>query len=179
MRTGGLFAIMQRICTGEVCVRRRRSSVSQRVSDWSIDGWWGAVLSAVKLLNFVSMSGPSATVKPMRAKMRATSAMTLESGWTAPRAGQRPGSEQSKAGPAAEAEEANEAARSVIAASRAWRQAFTALPKAARSSGGTSLICFVRAGRMPLRPRYLMRACSSAAASAAALTASIDSECSF
>ena len=63
--TGGSVVCMVRICTGEVCVRSSTSSCSppamKNVSLSLRAGWPSGVLSAVKLLKPVSISGPSAT----------------------------------------------------------------------------------------------------------------------
>lgn len=137
-------------------------------------------MRAVKLLNLFSMSGPSATVKPIRPKIRATSSITIFRGWMAPRAGQRPGREQSKEGAEGFVEEdAKASVRDLRALSSSERQALAALPKAGRSSGETSFNCFIKAGIRPLRPRYLMRICSRAEASEAASMAAMDSAWRF
>ena len=177
MRTGGGLASMVRVWTALVWVRRRRSASNQKVSLGSIEGWCGAVLSAVKLLKRVSMSGPSATVKPRRWKIAEASSMTLLTGWMTPSARQRPGSVTSKpaVGSAAACAAVVFSAR---ACSKAARQAPSSLPKAGRSAGGTSFICLTRPGMRPLRPRYFTRRASNAAASAAAATASSEAACS-
>ena len=177
---------MVRICTGDVCVRSSRSSAvraspSPRISALSIQnvsvrsfvGWWSGVLSAVKLLKRVSMSGPSATVKPSFPKIRAVSAMTRLSGCSTPGAGQRPGSVASTSSALALPAEAP-APFAASAASTSARQACTALPKAGRSSFGTSFIALMSAGMEPFRPTYLIRSCSTAAASAAAAISASD-----
>ena len=81
---------MVRTCTGLVWVRSSlRSPVSgsglkKKVSCISRAGCLGGKFSAVKLWKSSSMSGPSATAKPMSAKMAIISSITCMVGCTAP-----------------------------------------------------------------------------------------------
>ena len=170
MRTGGLRASIVRICTGEVCVRSSSSGPSQNVSRSSRDGWCLAVLSASKLLNSVSMSGPSATVKPICAKMRVTSSVTSVSGCSEPAPRQLPGIEKSNASCAAPSP-ATASLRASSASVKAVRSALSACPNAGLSAGGTSRRPFMRAVSEPLRPRNLMRTPSTSSGVFAAATA--------
>src|SRR5689334_2776708 len=80
---------MVRICTGEVCVRSRSREPSgfglkKNVSCISRAGWPSGMLSFVKLRSSVSMSGPSATARPMSAKIAVSSSITWLIGWMRP-----------------------------------------------------------------------------------------------
>jgi len=175
IRTGGVWLVMTRICTGEVWVRSSRSSVSQKVSEASIEGWCAGVFSAVKLLKRVSMSGPSATVKPSRPKIAAVSSITRDTGCLAPGANQRPAA-CSQRPPLL-------LARSGVChtfrqrALQCGTPRLDALAELRPIAAGTSFICLMIAGSKPLRPRYLIRTCSSAAASAAAVTSANEAAC--
>ena len=93
MRIGGLRASMVRTCTVEVWLRSTsRGAVlgpggKKNVSCISRAGWPTGVFSMVKLLSSVSMSGPSATEKPMSAKIAVSSSITWLIGCTRPSSG--------------------------------------------------------------------------------------------
>ena len=80
---------MVRTWTGLVWVRSSLRSPSgpgcrKKVSCISRAGCFGGKLRAVKLWKSSSMSGPSATAKPISAKMAIISSMTCMVGWTQP-----------------------------------------------------------------------------------------------
>ena len=80
-RIGGFWISMVRICTGEVWVRssiREPSGfgLKKNVSCMSRAGWLGGKFNMAKLYSSVSMSGPSATAKPMSAKIAVSSSTT-------------------------------------------------------------------------------------------------------
>ena len=88
-RIGGCCASMVRICTGLVWVRRTlrapsASGAKKKVSCISRAGWPTGKFSMVKLYSSVSMSGPSATAKPISAKIAVISSMTWLIGWIRP-----------------------------------------------------------------------------------------------
>ena len=97
---GVLVRCMVRTCTGEVWVRRSLrspvtgSGLKKKVSCISRAGCLGGKFSAVKLWKSSSMSGPSATEKPMSAKMETISSMVCMVGCTAPLAARRRGQGQ-------------------------------------------------------------------------------------
>ncbi len=88
-RIGGFCASMVRTCTGEVWVRSSSREPSgfglkKNVSCISRAGWPSGKFSLVKLRSSVSMSGPSATAKPMSAKIAVSSSITWLIGWMRP-----------------------------------------------------------------------------------------------
>ena len=119
---GGVFSIT-RTCTGDVCVRSSTPRPSggggsrKNVSCMSRAGWSGGKLSALKLCQSSSISGPRATAKPNDWKMAWMSASVCVSTWRLPRsagAGTRPGSVRSRSVAPASVS----VARAAVAASR-------------------------------------------------------------
>ena len=89
MRMGGDWLIMVRTWTGEVWVRSTFRSPSasgwkKKVSCISRAGCLGGKFRAVKLWKSSSMSGPSATAKPISAKMAIISSRVRSVGWSEP-----------------------------------------------------------------------------------------------
>ena len=88
-RIGGFWLSIVRTCTGDVWVRssmREPSAFSgkKNVSCMSRAAWPSGKFSLVKLKSSVSMSGPSATAKPMSAKIAVNSSITWLIGWMRP-----------------------------------------------------------------------------------------------
>ena len=116
------------------------------------------------------MSGPSATVKPIRRKIAAVRSMSCVMGCSLPRPPHCPGSERSNAPARAAFAPASSSALRALTASvtpvlkrlRAWPIAF--LSVAVLSSA-------INSGSIPFRPMYLTRSASSASKSAAPATA--------
>ena len=85
-RIGGCCFSMVRTCSVEVWVRRAMSGFwsTKKVSCMSRAGCSSGKLSAVKMCQSSSMSGPVTVVKPMRSKMLQTSSIIREMGWREP-----------------------------------------------------------------------------------------------
>ena len=170
---------MARICTGLVWVRSTcggRSSPGARcmkkVSCSCRAGCSGAMFSASKLYQSVSTCGPSATAKPISAKIAFTSSMTWLTGWMVPCGRGRPGSVTSSHSPASRASSAassSDALRARRAVSISSRRAFSALPVVWRSSG--LILPSSRIFRLisPFLPSAARRTSSMVAGSAASL----------
>jgi len=89
IRMGGFVFSMILTCTEDVWVRKRTSLPSalfsmKKVSCISRAGWSGVKLRAEKLCQSSSISGPSAIVNPMRAKMSMIRLSTIDNGWRLP-----------------------------------------------------------------------------------------------
>ena len=80
------------------CARRPRPGFRKKVSCISRAGWRGGKLRPVKLWKSSSMSGPSATAKPISAKMAIISSITCMVGCTAALAARRRGQGEVDAG---------------------------------------------------------------------------------
>ncbi len=156
---------MVRICTGEVCVRSRRPPARKKVSWLSRAGWSGGKLSASKLCQSSSASGPSATEYPMRRKISSISRRTSVTGWQRADPGRRPGSVTSSACRrwlAASASACAAARRS----STSFFSSLSALPYAGLASRGSDLSASSRSRSRPeRRPAKRTRTASTRAAS--------------
>src|SRR6185312_2104910 len=183
IRIGGLVLIMVRTCTGLVWVRSSVRSPSSRgskkkVSCISRAGCFGGKFNAVKLWKSSSMSGPSATAKPISAKIAASSSNTCMVGCTEPlrRTGAgRVKSTRSARSCASSALASSPALRSLIRPATRSRRPLMAGPWVLRSSGLIAPSDFSRLEIEPVLPRAATRTASSAARSAAAPTWALSS----
>src|SRR5690606_30953558 len=170
-----------RICTGEVWVRSTRVTPSgcgamKKVSCISRAGWPSGKLSAVKLCQSVSISGPSAMEKPMSEKMAVISSQTWLTGWMRPAAvggagSGRVTSRRSAARRAASASAPSSPERASTAVAISVLRPLMAGPAVLRSSGGMLPSEASSAETDPFLPRAATRTASSAAASPAAAMA--------
>ncbi len=172
---GGGWAIIARIWTLLVCVRKSRrepSGASQKLSCMSVAGWSGGKPSFVKLFSSSSTSGPSCTAKPRLPRTSTISSRTIEMGCAWPTGpGARPGSVRSKGAalrPAARFSRASAFRRSSNAASISCLSVLTLSPTALRLSAGTAPIPFKMAVSSPFLPRILAFSSRSACSVAAA-----------
>ncbi len=137
-------------------------------------GCSGGMFSASKLNQSDSTWGPSATAKPMSAKIAVSSSITWLTGWIVPRGRGRAGSvtsshsDRSRSSSAASARPDLRARR---AASISSFSTFRLAPAALRASGSILPRVAIRALISPFLPRAAMRTASSADSSAAAATA--------
>src|SRR5215470_14907619 len=169
---------MVRICTGDVCVRRSNREPSgfglkKNVSCISRAGWPSGMLSLVKLRSSVSMSGPSATAKPMSAKIVVNSSITWLIGWMRPisAGGSRSGNVTSTVSVLSRWSSAADFSASRRAASASVTRSLRPLingPWVLRSSGVIAPSVRRSADTEPLLPSAATRTASSAASSAAA-----------
>src|SRR5690606_24698174 len=131
------------------------------------------MLSAVKLWYSSSISGPVATSKPARARIRIIRRSVRVTGWSPPGKSPRSGSVTSSRSAASSASRrsASSARRraSRISATAAFASLIS-LPAAGRCSGGKRPSIFSRSVRRPFLPRYLTRTASSCCRSPAART---------
>ena len=134
-------------------------------------GCSGGMFSASKLNQSDSICGPSATAKPMSAKIAVSSSITCDTGWMVPRGRGRPGSvtsshsARSRSSSAASASAARLARR---AASSSSFRPLSAGPAVWRSSGDISPSSRIFRLTSPFLPSAARRRSSSAASSAAA-----------
>src|SRR5260221_3808868 len=132
------------------------------------------MLSAVKLCQSSSMSGPSAQVKPISPKMAPTSSITWPIGcrlpWPSGRVG-RLTSTRSEASRASSAEVSSAVRRASSTLSISAMSSFSRAPKALRSSGDIPPSVFISLVTWPFLPSTPTRTASRAARSAAACTA--------
>ena len=116
------------------------------------------MLSAPKLCQSLSMSGPSATANPIAPKIAMISSVVRLTGWidpTSPAAGGSVTSSRSAASLAASSALSSTARRASMDAANSSRSAFSAAPRARRSSGASlpsSLSSPVSAPDFPSHP---------------------------
>src|SRR5688500_16908650 len=137
-------------------------------------GWFSGLLSAVKLYQSVSISGPSATSKPIERQLSSMRCQVRITGWMPPRPRPRPGSVTSSASSARRAASlasAGSARRAPRACSTRCLAALNFAPNALRDSAGTDLRAACSAVSSPAFPRTRALAFSRDAASPAALNA--------
>ena len=125
------------------------------------------MLSLVKLRSSVSMSGPSATAKPMSPKISATSSNTWLTGWMRPSCSgpSRTGSVTSAFSVARRAVSAPRSSSALRASSASLTRALsplTAWPKALRWSAGSVPSLAISSGTRPFLPSAAMRTRSMA-----------------
>src|SRR5688572_24684607 len=138
-------------------------------------GWCGGKLSASKLCQSSSISGPSLSSKPRRPKMSAMRSIVRLTGCRPPRSASRPGrvtsrvSEASRASSAASSRLALRSPSAAVRASRAW---LIASPAALRWSAGSVPSCLSWAVTLPCLPsRETRRASTASGVSAEAMSA--------
>ncbi len=173
---GVLVRCIARTCTGLVWVRSTlrspaASGVRKKVSCSSRAGWRGGKLRAVKLWKSSSMSGPSASAKPISAKIATISSITCITGWTQPLRWGGAGRERSRAPAARSASSAaasSAARRSPIWAATRSRRPLRRGPSIRRSSGLMPARFLRRPETTPLLPSASRRIASRAGRSAAA-----------
>jgi hypothetical protein len=134
-------------------------------------GWFSGLFSAVKLVQSFSISGPSATAKPIEPKISSMRRQVRLTGCRPPRPRPRPGSVTSSASSARRASSfacARAPRRSSSAASMLSLAALIAWPAALRSSAESLPSDFSSPVSSPALPRKRALAFSSAAGSPAA-----------
>src|SRR2546423_3326964 len=139
-------------------------------------GWLAGKLSSVKLYSSVSMSGPSATAKPMSAKMAVSSSLTCVNGWTRPTSagGSRTGRGTSTVSVLSRASSAcalRTSLRAAIAALTSSLRPLISGPFRFRSSALMLPSIFSTSEIAPFLPSAATRTLSSAASSGPAATA--------
>ena len=148
----------------------------QNVSCMSRAGCSGPKLSAVKLVQSASISGPVAVSKPMPWKIRSAARSVWRSGWIEPSAaGARPGSVRSRSvWPPLPPDAARASCASARRSSAAVRSALRRCPSARRSSAGASRSPPKRLVTAPaLRPSIWTRkasTCSSVSSGAVSIS---------
>ena len=128
------------------------------------------MLSAVKLCQSSSISGPVATEKPRSAKISASSSITWLTGWTEPLGAAGAGKVRSRlsvARRASSSASSSTALRAAIASAAALRRLLSKGPCTCRSSGDILPSVFINPEIDPCLPRNSIRSASSAAASGA------------
>ena len=163
-----------RTCTGEVCVRSRLPSLSQKVSWLSRAGWSPGMFSASKLKYSDSISGPSSQRKPMLVNRSTSSFWTIVIGCMAPMRGRGPGSVGSKS-VAFSSRSSCALAKASLRSTRAFSTAclipLATLPKAGRSSFGSEVTDRTICNTSPSWPKSVASRSAMAAASDAAAIA--------
>ena len=130
------------------------------------------MLSAVKLYQSVSISGPVATANPRSAKISASSSITWLTGWTVPTGGMSAGSVMSSVSVASRASSSarsSAALRAAMASVAAIRSPLIRGPSCCRCSGAMPPSVFSIAVIAPFLPSSATRAASSESRSAAAV----------
>ena len=124
-------------------------------------GWSGGKFSAVKLWKSSSISGPSETVKPIRAKMSIISFLTTESGCRVP-SGASTGKVRSRPDAVFSVVLSIASFKATIFSCTAFFKPLISCPTSLRSSGGTDLKSANRAGISPFLLKNLIRNASNA-----------------
>jgi hypothetical protein len=139
-------------------------------------GWWSGMFSAEKFSQSLSMSGPSATLKPWAPNSATSSSKVRLIGWMPPASGPAGGcgrggrvtSIRSAARRASSAAASSARRRVSISPSSAAFSRFSAAPRSFRCSGATAPRPFSSAVSRPLFPSVPTRTASQARRSAAA-----------
>ncbi len=175
---------MARIWTGEVWVLSSigssPESLMKKVSCMARAGCSGGMFSASKLWNSSSISGPSATAKPICEKMAVISSRPCCTGCNAPQVAVRPGnvtSIRSASIRVALAFTASSASLCSSAVANAALVRFTCWPITGRSAGGNLPTPLSTSVNAPFLPKYWTRNCCRSLRFPAAENAASASAC--
>ncbi len=165
---GGCVCSISRVCTEEVCVRRSTSKGSRemkKVSCMSRAGWSGGKLRLSNTCQSSSISGPSAIVKPMPAKMRRISLRTTDRGWRVPSCSGDAVRVRSRSSHESSSLRRNASLRELIFSVAKVFNSLIFCPTSRFWSAGTERKSAISEDTRPFLLRYLMRSCSTASMS--------------